>query len=190
VIAAVVMLFGVGILRVTVSVSQDPGYQAPLAFVVGTVVAVIVLGSAALYFERPSTTAAAIPSPVPSRTALVAGAAVATLAFVALTFPMFGSRQPAFTRGSWVIVPMIAAAAIAVISLRIVRRMSQSSSWTDRHTLAVISGALVAHSIGGIVTVAHTTVDRLGLVVIIVLTGAAMLLLDRRLAKRSAPLAG
>jgi hypothetical protein len=181
--AGVVAVLGVGVLRVSVPVSEDPGYQAPLPFVLGCVVAVVALGVIALTVVprlRP------IPNPlrVPSRAWLFGGAGLGVLAFFVLTFPMFGSRQPAFTHGLIVLVPMVAAAGLAAAGYAILRRMNASTTWTERHTLAVIAGALIAHSIGGLVVMAHTTVDRVGLLAIIAITGLATWLLDRRLRRR------
>lgn len=184
VIAGIVALLGVGVLRVTVPLSEDPGYQVPTPVLLGYAVAVLVLGVLALAVvppSRPQITEAA----VPSRPWLFTAAGLATLLFFVLTFPMFGAAQPAFTQGAWVLVPMTLAGALAACTVVVVGRMSRSRAWTERHTLALIAGALVAHSVGGLVIMAHTTVDRIGLVAIIVVTGAGVLLLDRRLRARA-----
>lgn len=182
-VSGAVALLGVGLLRVSVPPSEDPGYQAPLPFVVGCAVAVLVLGVVALRII-PRARRPADHSAVASRSWLFCGAALGTLVFFALTFPMFGSSQPAFTRGPVVIVPMLAAAALVAASYVTARRMAASPAWTERHSLAVIAGALIAHSIGGLVIMADTTIDRIGLAAIIVLTGTAMWLLDQRLRVR------
>ncbi len=109
---------------------------------------------------------------------------MATLAFFALTFPMFDAAQPAFTHGHVVVAPMLAAAALVVAAYRILRRIAGSSTWTERDTVALVSGALIAHSIGGLLTVAHTNMDRVGLIVIIAVTSLAMWRLDRQLQRR------
>lgn len=183
VVAGVVALLGVGVLRASVPLSEDPGYQAPLPFVVGCALAVCALGVIAL---------AVVPQPrplrnplgIPTRAWLFGGAGLGVLVFFVLTFPMFGSRQPAFTRGPVVLLPMAAAAALVAAGYVTLRRMNASPAWSERHTLAVIAGALIAHSIGGLVVMAHTTVDRLGLVAIIGITGLAVWRLDRRLRHR------
>ncbi|MFC8796633.1 hypothetical protein ACFT2C_02770 [Promicromonospora sp. NPDC057138] len=179
-VAGVVAALGVGVLRVSVPPSEDPGYQVPLPLLIGYVAAVVLLGIIALAIMPPARSRTA-GNTAPSRTWLFAGAGLGTLLLFALTFPMFGARQPAFTHGATVLVPMVAAAALAALAVITIGRLSRSTAWTERHTLALIAGALIAHSIGGLVIMAHTTVDRLGLIAIIILTGLAMLVLDRRL---------
>jgi hypothetical protein len=183
VVATAVAVIGVGVLRVSVPPSEDPGYQAPVPFVVGCVVAVLGLGVLALAVVPPARrcpTAARIPS----GTWLFTAAGVGILVFFVLTFPLFGSRQPAFTHGPAVLMPMVAAAALVAAGWIALRRMSRSPVWTERHTLAVIAGALIAHSIGGLVAMAHTTIDRVGLIAIIAISCLAMWLLDRHLRQR------
>lgn len=186
VVAAIVAVLGVGLLR-TVSLSEDAGYQAPVPFVLGVAVLVVVLGIVALYVVPPArdrATApdrAAAPARVPSRGVLFGASGLATLVFFGLSFPVFGARQPAFTQGWLVLVPMALTAVGAVACYRYLTRTAASPAWTPRHTLALIGGALVAHSVGGLVIMAHTTVDRVGLVVIIGLTVGGLLLVDRRL---------
>ncbi|MFD7311353.1 hypothetical protein [Promicromonospora sp. NPDC059942] len=209
VVAAVVAVLGVGLLR-TVSLSEDAGYQAPAPFVLGVAVLVVVLGIVALYVVPPARgrtapgdgaapgDAAAPGDPaaapgradvraeagsasVPSRGMLFGASGLATLVFFGLSFPVFGARQPAFTQGWLVLVPMALTAVGAVACYRYLTRTAARPGWTPRHTLALVGGALVAHSLGGLVIMAHTTVDRVGLVVIIGLTVGGLLLVDRRL---------
>ncbi|MFI8526654.1 hypothetical protein ACIGB8_19515 [Promicromonospora sukumoe] len=196
VVAAVIAVLGVGLLR-TVTMSEDAGYQAPLGFVIGCAVLVVVLGVVALFVVPPSRdravpgptassgTEAAPDAAVPSRGALFAGSGLATLVFFGLSFPVFGAEQPAFTQGMVVLVPMAVTAVGAWACYRYLARTSARAGWTPRHTLALIGGALVAHSLGGLVIMAHTTVDRVGLVVIVALTVAGLLLVDSRLRRRA-----
>lgn len=184
-VAAVITGLGVLVLRVTVSMTQDPGYQAPLPFVVGCLVAVVALAVVALVVLPPDRPVAG-PAPVPDRRTLALASGVATLVLIGLTFPLFGARQPAFSQGAVVLVPLVAAAIVACVAYRLLAGMASAPGWTDRHTLAVVGGALVGHSLVGVVAIAKTTVDRLGLVAIIALTVAALAFLDRRL--RSRPL--
>ncbi|WP_036969390.1 hypothetical protein, partial [Promicromonospora kroppenstedtii] len=127
---------------------------------------------------RPGSSGAAA---VPSLGYLAAASGLATLVFFGLSFPVLGSRQPAFTEGLTVLIPMALTAIGVVACYRYLTRTASSAAWTPRHTLALIGGALVAHSVGGLVIMAHTTVDRVGLVVIIALTVVGLLLVDRRL---------
>lgn len=188
VLAAVVAVLGVGLLR-TVTLSEDPGYQAPAAFVLGVVVLMLVLGVVALFVVPAPRDRAAAPDQaappgaagVPSLGFLAVASGLATLVFFGLSFPVFGARQPAFTEGLTVLIPMAVTAIGVVACYRFLIRTASSPAWTPRHTLALIGGALAAHSLGGLVIMAHTTVDRVGLVVIIALTAVGLLLVDRRL---------
>ena len=186
VVCAVVALLGVGLLRGSVPPQEDPGYQAPLAFVLGCLVAVLTIGVVALRLvpRAQETRESRGTVEVAPRAWLFCGAGLGTLVFFALTFPMFGATQPAFTHGPVVVLPMLASAALAAASYLIVRRMAASTEWTERDALALIAGALIGHSIGGLATVAHTTVDRIGLVAIVAVTGLAMWRLDQRLLER------
>jgi len=182
---AIVMALGVLVLRVSVPPSEDPGYQAPPAFVIGCLAVVLVVGVLALTAvpapNRPVTAAR-----VPGLWPLGLASGLATLVFFALTFPVFGARQPAFTEGLWVLAPLAAAAIGIAWGYRTLLRWTDSREWTDRHTLALIGGALVAHSVGGMVIMAHNAVDRSGLAAIIALTLLAVYLIDRRLRAREA----
>src|SRR5690606_21681212 len=113
VLTATVTALGVAVLRFTVPVAQDPGYQAPLPFVLAVVVAVLVLGVVALRLlprtgGRPTTRSVARPA------WWYLGSFVAVLAFLALSHPMFGAEQPAFTRGDTVAIPMAAVVLLTV----------------------------------------------------------------------------
>jgi hypothetical protein len=181
-----VAVLGVAVLRLTVPLSQDPGYQAPVPFVLGCGVAVLALAVLALRVLPPARPRAG--TPVPPRPALLyAASGLVTLVMFALTFPAFGARQPAFTHGPAVLAPMLAAAVTAALCGRYLGRVSAAPRWTGRHTLATIGGALIAHSAAGLAIMAHTAPDRIGLAAIILLTVLGVALLDRRLRATTAP---
>ncbi|GHJ47238.1 hypothetical protein Cs7R123_45800 [Catellatospora sp. TT07R-123] len=185
VVTAVVMALGVLVLRVSVPPSEDPGFQAPLPFVIGCLALVTALGVLALtVVPVPRAQTSSVTVPGPATLFLTSGAA--TLLFFALTFPMFGARQPAFTKGLLVLVPLAVAATGLAWGYRTLTRLANSTGWSDRHTLALMGGALVAHSLGGMIIMADTPVDRLGLVGIIMLTLVGLALLNRRIRQREA----
>lgn len=188
-VTAVVTALGVLILRFTVPLAQDPGYQAPLPFVAGALVSVVVAGVVALrLLPRPD-------RPRTDRRVLglrwwYAGSFAAVVAYLALSHPMFGAGQPAFTDGNAVVVPMVAVALLGAGCAVVLRTATNSSHWTDRHCLAVLGGALVAHSVAGLAITAfveRTVVDRIGLGAIALATVLAVALLDRRLRARTTP---
>ena len=110
---------------------------------------------------------------------LMLGSGALTFAFLALLFPFGGSRQPAFTRGSWVLLPMASAAVLAVAAGWAALRWSSTAGWDDRRLLASASGALVAHTPFGTLSIHLSAADRVGLIAV----GVVMALALARLAQ-------
>jgi hypothetical protein len=180
----IVALAGVGLLRVTIPPTADPGYLAPpaalmtFAGVVGAL-AVIALrglpGRARHTNARPNTA---------SRTAHPRVVGVfcggCAIAFFGLLDPFGGATQPAFTHGTWVLLPMLAAAVLAVSAGLLLRRWSTATHWTNRHRLAAITGALVAHTVFGITAKTHTIADALSYSIVAIVMVFLLALLGRR----------
>ncbi|MCA2224959.1 hypothetical protein [Nonomuraea aurantiaca] len=183
VVTGVVFVLGGALLRVSVTSFIDPGYQAPIPVVAGCLAAVALLAVLALRvvprasYLVPSTSqtarhsSAAGTGAVPGSWSVTAFGGIVAFGYLALLFPFGGATQPAFTRGNWVVVPMLAAAALAVVAWWLVRRWTTSGAWTDRHSLALAGGALVAHTAFGVLANAATLTERaeltaLGLVMI------------------------
>lgn len=183
---AVTFVLGVALLRLVIPPFADPGYTAPVPVLVGCVLAVVLLGVLVLGVAprrrsrppRPGTP----PSPV--RAGLAAG--LASFAFLTLLFPFAGATQPAFTHGGWVLLPMSAALVLAAGSAPLLHLWSTTSGWQDGHLLALASGALVAHTAFGASAAAHTTLNRIGLVVLGGLMVGGLVLLARRVRARAA----
>ncbi|MER6951168.1 hypothetical protein ABT294_44860 [Nonomuraea sp. NPDC000554] len=190
-------VFGLGgvLVRSSVTAFIDPGYQAPPAVVAGCSVAVALLAVTALALTprlRPATPEQAAREQA-ARERLASGRAaprlwivgalggVAGFGYLALLFPFGGSTQSAFTHGGWVAVPMLAAAALAAAAFWLVRRWTSADGWSDRHSLALAAGALLAHTAFGLVANAETVADRAGLAALGVVMAAALALLGRRL---------
>jgi hypothetical protein len=178
----IVALLGVGLLRISVPPSEDPGYVLPLPALIVILVLVAALSVAALRVlprrptHRRSRTGAAVR---PAVVGITCG--VATLGFLGLLFPFAGARQPAFTHGNCVLAPMLGAAALATVAGLAVRRWSSTRGWTARHRLAAIAGALVAHTAFGVVANADGLIDRLALIVLGVATVVLLGMLASRL---------
>jgi hypothetical protein len=178
---AIVAVLGVALLRGSVPPAEDPGYILPGTALVTIVVLVVVLSVVALRVLPRRGPASARPAVAVPR-AEVAGvvSAVAVFGFLGLLYPFAGARHPAFTHGAWVPVPMLVVAAPAVGAGVALWRWTAAAGWTNTHRLAVISGALVAHTVFGIVANTHTTPDTVGLTV----TGVVMTILLGLLARR------
>jgi hypothetical protein len=184
VITGIVALLGVGLLRVSVPPSEDPGYTLPIVALIIIVVLVAVSSFLALRVlpRLPvRTSPGAIAAPRPSLVGVRCG--FATLGFCALLYPFAGAVRPAFTQGNWVLVPMLAAAVLLTGTGFALRRWSSAQDWTRRHQLAAITGALVAHTTFGVIAIAHTPVDTVSLIVLGAATLVLTRLLDRRLSE-------
>ncbi|SDJ01415.1 hypothetical protein [Nonomuraea jiangxiensis] len=198
VVAGVVFVLGGLLLRVTVATSIDPGYQAPVAVLAGCVAAVALLAVVALRVLPPTapvtsasraaeasaasratvddTPVGALPGP---RVVGVFGV-LAGFGYLALLFPFGGAGQPAFTHGGWVAAPMLGAAVVAVLAGWLLRRWTASGGWTDRHSLYLAGGALVGHTVFGVVANAVTLADKLGLSALGLVMVGLLALLGRR----------
>ncbi len=186
VVTGIVALLGVGLLRIVVPPSQDPGYSAPLWVTLGCVAVVAILAVVALVVVPRRGATAPSDARTPTPVTLILFGALGVVVELGLLYPLglFGGRQPGFTHGWWVLVPMAVGAVLAVVGYRLVRRWSASARWTGRHALALAGGAMVAHSLFGVLA-ARTTVDRVGLVVIAALTAGLCLLGAHRMARRA-----
>lgn len=188
--AAVCAVLGVLLLRVSVPPSQDPGYTAPLWVLAGCLSAVAVLAFVALRVLPGRPASRPVDGGVPSAPMIGGFALLATVAYLALTFPPEHGRQPAGTQGLWVLLPMAVAVAVAACALWLVDRWSRTSRWSDRNRLWLIGGALLAHTGVGAFVVARTTLDRWGLVGIAVLTVLLLAALSRRIDRAPDPRTG
>ncbi|MEV6156446.1 hypothetical protein AB0L53_39480 [Nonomuraea sp. NPDC052129] len=212
VVTGVVFVLGAALLRLSVTGFIDPGYQAPLPVVAGCLAAVALLAVLALRVvprashpvpgtsqtaphtaqtARHSSAPAAGTGAVPGSWAVAAFGGLVAFGYLALLFPFGGATQPAFTRGNWVVVPMLAAAALAVLAWRLVRRWTTSGAWTDRHSLALAGGALVAHTAFGVLANAATLTERAELTALgLVMIGLLALLGRRSRVSQTAPTTG
>jgi hypothetical protein len=180
IVAGVVFVLGVLLLRWTTAFI-DPGYQAPPAVLAAFVLAIAVLALLALRFvPRPPRVPATAPRTVPAPRAVACLAGVVAFGYLALLFPFGGARHPAFTQGGWVAVPMVAAALLAVAAGVLLRRWTAHGSWRDRHSLALAGGALVAHTVFGVIANGENTTDRLSLAALGLVMLGLLALLARR----------
>ncbi|GAA2702583.1 hypothetical protein [Actinoplanes palleronii] len=113
-------------------------------------------------------TASRPPSP-----AVVAGwSGGAAFAFLALIFPFAGAEQPSFTHGAWALLPMAAAALVATGIGHALRRWTATPTWTPAHLLGAALGAVVGHTLFGLLANASTLPDRLFLAALALTTTA------------------
>jgi hypothetical protein len=167
-----VMLFaliGVGMLRGSVPPSQDPGYTAPVAVLIGCVVAIIALAVIALRFMPRKQPSPMNDTAVPSSKQLVLTGVVSTVVVFGLMYPFAGAHQPLFTHGYWAYIPIAIGTLLAVYVYKTIRSWGQSKLWNTRLALALAGGALVGHTIFGLVAAHLNVIDRIGLGIILVI---------------------
>jgi hypothetical protein len=175
-------IIGVAMLRITVPLSQDPTYNQPLALILGYIVAIIAIGVVALRVLPRKQATQTTSDAVPSAKKLVAFGTVSTIGVFGLMYPFAGAHQPLFTQGAWAYVPIAIGTALAIWAYRTITKWSRSSQWNTRTALALASGALVGHTLFGLLGAKLQPVDRVGLVVML----AVMAWLLHRLYKKQA----
>lgn len=180
VVAGVVFVLGALLLRWTTAFI-DPGHQAPAAALAVFVSAIVVLTVLALRsVPRPPGLPAAAPRTVPAPPVVACLAGVVAFGYLALLFPFGGARHPGFTQGGWVVVPMVAAALLAVVAGVLLRRWTAHGGWRDRHSLALAGGALVAHTAFGVIANGENATDRVSLAALGLVMIGLLALLARR----------
>lgn len=191
VITAVVWLLGIAVIRLAVPPSVDPGYQAPAPVLVGVVITVAALAVIALKIippVRPRPTGAGA---TPTRPVMWVVGAAGTVVIMFLVFPLHGAGAtgPAFISGALVWLPMAAAIIVATAVYVLIRRWAATPDWTDRHGLALAGGALPAHTVmgGAAFWPSLGTFDIAGLAVLVIAEVVLVLLIDRRLQRRTEP---
>ncbi|MEU6737771.1 hypothetical protein [Streptosporangium sandarakinum] len=206
--AGAVFVLGALLLRWTAAFI-DPGHQAPPAALAAFVPVIAALTMLALRFtprsSSPPTTASrtvppppdpltaaprtappppnpptAAPRTAPPPPVVACLAGVVAFGYLALLFPFGGARHPAFTQGGWTVVPMVTAALLAVVAGVLLRRWTAHGGWHDRHSLALAGGALVAHTVFGVIANGENTTDRMSLAALGLVMIALLALLARR----------
>jgi antibiotic biosynthesis monooxygenase (ABM) superfamily enzyme len=94
-------------------------------------------------------------------------------AFIGLALPALLWRfQPALADFPPVLVPLLGTIVVVAVMIWLVRRWAQAGDWSDRHRLALASGALLAHSVvGGLIFTKSATQGVTVLVLTLVMIG-------------------
>jgi hypothetical protein len=178
--SGVIALLAAGLLRVSVPPSEDPGYTMPLAAVVIVAVlaaTMVLLGlRLRLHPARRWMPSRTVVVAVPRIAVVAVGAAVAAFAFLALIWPFAGATQPLFTHGDWALLPMAGAALIVAAALY----AAWTVNWAARDLVAACFGALVGHTLFGLIGNAGTPADRVFLALVALLTALFGVLTLRR----------
>ncbi|GIF05631.1 hypothetical protein [Actinoplanes siamensis] len=181
--AGAAALLGALLLRVTVVPSEDPGYRVPVVPAVVVVAVALAAGITAVRVRlRPGGRPDARST---TPTVVAAWTAAAAFAFLALLFPFAGAEQSFFTHGGWAFAPMAAAAGIAVLTAIALRRWTRARDWSPAHLLAAAIGAMVGHTLFGLVANAGTGPDRLFLGALAAITAVVGARAIRRMSGRA-----
>jgi hypothetical protein len=172
--SGVVALAGAGLIRLSVPLSQDPGYQMPLPAIV--IIAALAAGIVVVALRMRAGPDEPAGTPGPAVVGVLSG--VAAFTFLALLWPFAGATQSFFTHGDWALLPMAAAAVLATATGLALRRWSRA--WTRTHLLTACLGAVTGHTIFGLVGNAETAADRIFLGVLAALTAAVAVRYERR----------
>ena len=167
--------------------SHHQVYLPPLVTVLcgWVVVLALVLGAMLLRSAQPR--AGAVDSPRRAPTPVVAGIASAAATFLWFRLTVNWVRLGAWARAVPAFVPLLLAVIVAAGCVVVGHRMASSRGWSDRHRLAVVSGALVATMVVGFAANDLTDpVNLIGRIVLNALACLALLLLAGKLRRRAA----
>jgi hypothetical protein len=167
-------ILGVALLALLARFTIAPGYSAPPMLLAVTALGALVLAVVALS-GLPRTAAQPKPkltldtnAPQPRIVLLVT--CTASLIWHAL-LALLWRIHPAFAYWPLVLVPMLGGMTVVVVMAWLLHQWAATRDWNDRHRLALVSGALVSHSLIGAAILTKTTVDRVGVAVL----GAVMI---------------
>lgn len=184
VITAAGFVLGVALLRLAVAPNAPgavPTDAVPAGHLVIAAAAVIIVGVVALRLV-PEPGGSVRPGTPPAPWLVGVVVAVATVLALRLPAPLgaTGDPHPAFGAG---LVPVQLAASLAVVVgvLAVLRRWSLRAGWTRRHAVAIVGGALLAHTaLGAAVFAVHNPVELVSLAVFALLEAIVTIALYRQ----------
>ncbi len=166
VITAIFYVLGIGLIGLSAhSIPASAGYWASPLLPGLALLGVIALAIVALVILPPRTPEPPLPvnAPTPWLILLVTALSGFAWQFLLIWLKHF---IPAITQGALVLLPLLGALAIAGVVIVLVRQWARARNWNDLHRLALVSGALIAHSVFGVLVLTQTTLDRVGLIIL------------------------
>jgi hypothetical protein len=181
-------LLGVGLLALLARTSIAPGYRAPPVLLGLAALTALVLMVVALVVvpRKAPRSKFAFNAPQPWLVLLVSG--VGGLIWHALV-ALLWRAEPQFAQWPLVMVPLLGGITLVAVMAWALRDWAAAGDWSDRHLLALASGAVVSHTLIGILIFPKTKVDLAGLIVLGLLTMVLLGLFAIRVYTRSAPAA-
>jgi hypothetical protein len=177
-------ILGVGLLMLSTHTSLAPGYWAPPVLLSLCALTVLVLVVVALGTRPKEVSLRQAHAPQPWVPFLTSG--LGGFAYLALLILLWRA-EPIFAHSPWVLLPMLSAMILVAGVAGLLRHWSRSYDWGDRHLLALASGALIAHTLVGILD--PGVKDRIGLagleVILVVLLVLFAILVHHRLRRNA-----
>jgi hypothetical protein len=185
-VTSICYALGVALLWLVARVSFAAGYEAPpllpgLALLTALVLAGVALVVLPRKLPRPKLR---INAPHPWAVFLVIG--ISGLIWQACWG--LWHIQPLFSAWPLVLVPALGSLLIAGGVAWLVNRWSQAQDWNTLHLLALASGAVICHILIGLLVLATTTADRIGLAVLGLVMAGLLAWLAIRMRHRVVPL--
>lgn len=187
VVTAIFYILGVLLLMFSTHTSLAPGYWAPPVLLGLTALIVLVLIVMALRVlpgrvSQPPLPARHSRAPQPWVPFLVSGiGGFASLALLILLWRV----EARFAHVPLVLLPMLSTIVVVAVVARLVHHWAQTYDWGDRHLLALVSGALIAHTLVGILDPGIK--DRVGLAVLGLIMVVLLILLAIHVRTRIRP---
>ncbi len=186
VVTSICYALGVALLWLIARVPFAAGYEAPpllpgLALLVALVLAVVALAVLPRKLPRPKLR---INAPHPWAVFLVIG--ISGLIWQASSWSLW-HIQPLFSAWPLVLVPALGSLLIAGGVAWLVDHWSQAQDWNNLHLLALASGAVICHILIGLLVLANTTADRIGLAVLGLAMAGLLTWLTIRIRRRVSP---
>lgn len=179
--AMVTFAVGLALVRIAIAGTEDPGYRQGWPVELGWCAVVIALGVVALVVvPRVGPVRVAPMASPPHRSAAATVAAVATLVWLGLLWPLgHNAGHPAIGHGAWVVIPMAAALLLATAVGWLVARWCATPGFDDHHVIRLMGGALVGHSLYAVASGIAGGSTLLTVILGAVVLGATVLLLGR-----------
>jgi hypothetical protein len=176
-------LLGVALLAVLTRFSIAPGYVAPpLLRALAALVALLLVITALIILSR-NAAHTTVDANAPQPWLVLVVTLIGSLVWHALLAVLW-RVEPAFAKGPLVIIPMVCALAIVALMAWTLRHWTAGRGWNDRHRLALVSGAVISHSVVGGTILTKSTVDRVGVGVLGLVLIVLLVLLAKRVRKR------
>jgi hypothetical protein len=184
VVTGIWYILGVALVALLTRFSIAPGYWAPPTLLALTALITLALVVVALVILPKNAPRPKWHTNAPQPWAVLLVTCIASLIWHALV-ALLCRIQPAFAHWPLVLAPMLGAIAVIVMMVWLLRQWAATREWNDCHRLALVSGALISHSLFGGAILTNSTVDRVGVAVLGFVMIVLLSLFARRVRERT-----